>query len=389
MSPFGAPPKAASLLDFHRVLSPTAGVRVSPLCLGAMNFGDAWEESMGKCDKKTTFEILDYFHKMGGNFIDTANNYQNEESETWIGEWMKERGVRDEIVLATKFTTCYPNPNNSPRQRINYAGNSTKSLRMSLEASLKKLQTDYIDLLYVHWWDFTTSIPELMQSLDAVVKAGKVLYLGISDTPAWVVSKANQYARDHGLRPFSVYQGRWSAAERDFEREILPMARSEEMALCPWGSLGGGNFTTEAKRAANERGRNFGPASQKHIAVSKVLESLAKSKATQITSVALAYVRHKYPHVYPIVGGRKIEHLQGNIEALALTLTDEDIEEIEAAVPFEIGFPMNFLFEFGGARYRSDMTSSDVGLLRLAGSLDSVPHAQGPRPHGLHGFGGN
>lgn len=105
---------------------------------------------------------------------------------------MKERGVRHEMVIATKFTTCFPDPNNSPRQRINYAGNSTKSLRVSLEASLKKLQTDYIDLLYVHWWDFTTSIPELMQSLNAVVNSGKVLYLGISDTPAWVVSKANE-----------------------------------------------------------------------------------------------------------------------------------------------------------------------------------------------------
>lgn len=108
---------------------------------------------------------------------------------------MKERGVRDQIVLATKFTNCFPEPNNSPRQRINYAGNSTKSLRLSLEASLKKLQTNYIDLLYVHWWDFTTSIPELMQSLNAMVAAGKVLYLGISDTPAWVVSKANECKR--------------------------------------------------------------------------------------------------------------------------------------------------------------------------------------------------
>jgi aryl-alcohol dehydrogenase-like predicted oxidoreductase len=122
----------------------------------------------------------------------SANNYQNEESETWIGEWMKERGVRHEIVLATKFTTCFPDPGNAPRQKINYAGNSTKSLRVSLEASLKKLQTDYIDVLYVHWWDFTTSIPELMQSLNGVVNAGKVLYLGVSDTPAWVVSKANE-----------------------------------------------------------------------------------------------------------------------------------------------------------------------------------------------------
>jgi len=390
MSPFGEPPKAASLLDFHRVLAPTAGVRVSPLCLGAMNFGEAWENIMGKCDRKTTFEILDFFHKQGGNFIDTANNYQNEESETWIGEWMKERNVRDEIVLATKFTTCFPNPSNpSPRQRINFAGNSSKSLHVSLEASLKKLQTDYIDLLYVHWWDFTTSIPELMQSLDAVVKSGKVLYLGISDTPAWVVSKANQYARDHGLRQFSVYQGRWSAAERDFEREIIPMAREEGMALAPWGALGSGNFTTEEKRANNEQGRNLGPADEKHIAVSKKLEALAQIKSTQITSVALAYVRHKYPFVYPIVGGRKIEHLKGNIEALALELSDEEVRDIDAAVPFDVGFPMNFLFEFGGAKYENTMTSSDVSILKFAGLLDSLPIQRGPKPHKLEDIGGN
>ncbi|CAO2654614.1 Nn.00g113470.m01.CDS01 [Neocucurbitaria sp. VM-36] len=380
-SPFGDPPKPASLLDFHRVLSPTAGVRVSPLCLGAMNFGDAWQEMMGKCDKKTVFEILDFFHKQGGTFIDTANNYQNEESETWIGEWMKERNVRNEIVLATKFTTCFPDPNNTPRQRINYAGNSTKSLRVSLEASLKKLQTDYIDILYVHWWDFTTSIPELMQSLNAMVQAGKILYLGVSDTPAWVVSKANEYARNHGLRGFSVYQGRWSAADRDFEREIIPMARDEGMALCPWGALGGGNFTTEEKRKNNEQGRNFGPASDRHVAVSKVLESLANKKSTGITSIALAYVRHKYPYVYPIVGGRKIDHLKGNIEALALQLSDEEIDEIEGAVPFEVGFPMNFLFEFTGNKYKSTMTSSDVGLLKFAGPLDNVPVQRGPQPH--------
>ncbi|KAF2728311.1 aryl-alcohol dehydrogenase-like protein, partial [Polyplosphaeria fusca] len=380
MSIFGAPPKAKSLLGFQRVLSPTAGIRVSPLCLGAMNFGDAWEPSMGKCDKNTTFEILDFFYDQGGNFIDTSNNYQNEESELWIGEWLSSRKNRDEIVLATKFTTCYPDPRNSPQQRINYAGNSTKSLHLSLEASLKKLQTSYIDLLYVHWWDFTTSIEELMQSLNHMVSSGKVLYLGISDTPAWIVSKANQYARDHGLRPFSVYQGMWSAASRDFERDILPMTRSEGMALAPWGALGGGNFTTEAKRAANEQGRNFRPASEEQIKISKVLEEVAKKHDTQITSVALAYVMHKAPYVFPIVGGRKVEHLRGNIEALGLELSDEEVDEIDGQTSFDIGFPMNFLF---GAAYNSRSTSSDVQLLQFAGQLDSVGHVRGVRPHGM------
>ncbi|KAF2180052.1 Aldo/keto reductase [Zopfia rhizophila CBS 207.26] len=293
------------------------------------------------------------------------------------------RKNRDQIVLATKFTTCYPDPRNPPRQRINFAGNHTKSLHVSLEASLKKLQTDYIDLLYVHWWDFTTGVPELMQSLNHMVARGKVLYLGVSDTPAWVVSKANEYARNHGLRPFSVYQGRWSAAERDFEREILPMARDEGMALAPWGSLGGGNFKTEAQRQSSEKGRNMWPPSERDLKLSSKLEEIAKRKNTLLTSVAMAYVMHKAPYVFPIVGGRKVEHLKGNIEALGLDLTDEEMDEIDNESGFEVGFPMNFLFEFGGAKYNSHMTTSNIGLLQFSGKIDSVPHLRPIKAHGL------
>ena len=143
-----------------------------------------------------------------------------------------------------------------------------------------------------------------MQSLNQLVAAGKVLYLGVSDTPAWVVSKANEYARNHGLRQFSVYQGRWSAASRDFEREIIPMAREEGMALAPWGSLGGGNFKTEEQRKKQD-GRQV-PASEDQIKMSRVLETVAKRKNTIITSIALAYVMHKTPYVFPIVGGRTV-----------------------------------------------------------------------------------
>ena len=168
------------------------------------------------------------------------------------------------------------------------------------------------------------------------------------------------------------------------------MAREEGMALCPWGALGGGNFTSEEKRKNNEQGRNFGPPSEKHVAISKKLEGVANQKKTQITSIALAYVRHKYPFVYPIVGGRKIYHLKGNIEALEIELSEEEIDDIDSAVPFDVGFPMSFLFEFGGGqKYKNTMTSSDVGLLRYAGPMDSVPVQQGPKPHSLQGHGGN
>lgn len=334
---------------------------------------------MGECNKKTSFEMLDYFFDNGGNFLDTANNYQGEESEQWIGEWLEERGVRDQMVIATKFTTCFPTHQNVPKLKVNFTGNSTKSLHLSLEASLKKLRTSYIDLLYLHWWDFTTSIPELMQSLNALVLAGKVLYLGISDTPAWVVSKANEYARNHGLRQFSVYQGRWSAADRDFERDILPMAQAEGMALAPWGALGGGNFKSDEDQQKGE-GRKMGAASERTIKVSKKLEAIAKEKGTLITSVALAYVMHKAPYVFPIVGGRKIEHLKGNIEALGLQLSDQEIDEIEQASDFDLGFPMSFLFEFTGKKYSTRMTSSDVGLLQFGGKIDAVPHLGAIKP---------
>jgi len=364
-----------SPLARYRLLSPTASVRVSPLCLGTMGFGDAWKDSMGTCDKTQTFEILDFFYKNGGNFIDTANNYQDEESEKWIGEWMAERGIRDEMVIATKFTTCYVKYEGSNKTlKVNYGGNSIKSLKVSVDESLKKLKTTYIDLLYVHWWDYTTSIPELMQGLNRLVLEGKVLYLGISDTPAWVVSKANEYARNHGLRQFSVYQGQWSAGYRSFERDIIPMARDEGMALAPFGALGGGKFKSEEQRAKAEEGRTgaYAIVNESDKAISLALEKVAKQLGTQITSVALAYVMHKTTHVFPIVGGRTVEHLKGNIAALKLRLDESQIKEIESAVEFDPGFPHSMLGS-------SAKTNPFIGG---AGWLDHVDNLQPIRPTG-------
>lgn len=160
---FAPAPEPKTELGRLRILSSTAGVRVSPLQLGAMSIGDAWTDFMGSMDKKTSFELLDAFVEAGGNFIDTANNYQNEQSETWIGEWMAERGNRDSMVIATKFTTGYPlHKLGKGAQSANFCGNHRRSLHVSLRDSLKKLQTDWIDVLYLHWWDWTTSIEEVM-----------------------------------------------------------------------------------------------------------------------------------------------------------------------------------------------------------------------------------
>ncbi|KAK9237055.1 NADP-dependent oxidoreductase domain-containing protein [Lipomyces kononenkoae] len=364
--------KPKSLLGYHRILSQSAGVRVSPLCLGTMNFGEAWEHFMGVCKKDAAFEILDYFFEMGGNFIDTANGYQAEESEEWLGEWMASRKNRDQLVIATKYTGIYPSGKGGEYIKSNFLGNHSKSMYLSLEASLKKLQTSYIDIFYVHWWDFSTSIPELMQSLNRMVDAGKVLYLGISDTPAWVVSKANEYARAHSLTQFSIYQGKWSASVRDFERDILPMCESEGMALAPWGALGQGIFKS-AKQRQSDDGRKGRPPTEQDIKVSETLEVIAAKKGTTIASVALSYIMHKAPYVYPIVGVRKLEQLKGNIDSLSVELSDEDIDEIESAYPFDVGFPMTMLFGLHDpSYYKSRMTTKDVNLIKNFVSLDAV-----------------
>lgn len=168
------------------------------------------------------------------------------------------------------------------------------------------------------------------------------------------------------------------------------MARDENMAVCPWGALGGGRFTTEQKRRESDTGRDptFSKPSEKDIAISKKLEEIAKKRDTALTSIALAYVRAKYPYVYPIVGGRKIEHLKGNIEALGIELSEAEVDEIDDATDFDVGFPMNFIFGFGG-KYKHTMTSKDVGLLKFAGNLETPPILGGPKPHGLEGYGNN
>lgn len=344
-------PEPATELGRYRILSSTAGIRVSPLGLGAASFGDAWSQVMGMMDKESSFKILDAYVEAGGNFIDTANHYQDEQSETWVGEWMACRKNRDQLVLATKFTSDYKSYTLGKGNAPNHCGNHRRSLHMSVRDSLRKLRTDWVDILYLHWWDHTTSIEEIMDSLHILVEQGKVLYLGISDSPAWVVSAANTYARAHGKTPFSIYQGRWNVMLRDFEREIIPMSRHFGMALAPWDVLGGGKFQT--KKALEERKKTgeglrsiLGGQGQSEEEI-KMSEALAKVAAEHgiesVTAIALAYVMHKTPNVFPLVGGRKVEHLRDNIQALKIKLTPEQIDYLESVRSFDVGFPNNFI----------------------------------------------
>lgn len=347
---FAPAPEPATPLGRYRILSSTAGVRVSPLQLGGMSIGDAWNGFMGSMDKEQSFKLLDAFVEAGGNFIDTANNYQNEQSEAWIGEWMAARNNRDQMVIATKFTTDYRSYALGKGKTPNSCGNHKRSMFLSVRDSLKKLQTDFIDILYLHWWDHTTSIEEIMDSLHILVEQGKVMYLGISDTPAWVVSAANAYARAHGKTPFSIYQGRWNVMRRDFERDILPMTRYYGMALAPWDVLGSGHFQT-AKQLAEREKKGEGlrsmlgqGQSEEERQISEALATVAAEHGIEsVTAIALAYVLCKAPNVFPLVGGRKVEHLKDNIQALSIRLTKKQIEFLEAARPFDEGFPNNFI----------------------------------------------
>ncbi|TAQ87962.1 hypothetical protein B7494_g3723 [Chlorociboria aeruginascens] len=396
-------PKPKSLLGYHRILSPAASIKVSPICLGSMNFGEAWKDLMGECTKETAFSILSYFHASGGNFIDTANLYMAGESEIWLGEWMALCNTRDEMIIATKYTwpvkTLAGDPNSivsnhSESSNIilsNYGGNNKKNLRLSLDTSLKNLQTDYVDILYVHAWE-GTSIPELMNSLNDVVRSGKVLYLGVSNWPAWVVVKANAYARQHGLAPFVVYEGHWNPADREIEREILPMCRDEGMGITVWGALGGGKFKNKARE--DDRGRTFtddlGFASVETLQkIGVVMEKVGKKRGTDAMGIALRYVMLKVscafklfeltlnikaPYVFPIVGGRTVDHLRRNIEALKIDLSEEDIQTIESVVPFDFGYPHSLI---SGNRYKPISGLDPAKFIRLCSFFDGVEE---PKP---------
>ncbi|KAG8214331.1 NADP-dependent oxidoreductase domain-containing protein [Butyriboletus roseoflavus] len=341
--------KPTSRLARYRVLSPNASIHVSPLQLGGMNIGDKWEKyGYGSMNKESSFELLDAFYEAGGNFIDTANVYQDQSSEQFIGEWAGLRGIRDQLVIATKYSTNYMHGEAGIKQKAMYAGNSVKSMYLSVEASLMKLRTTYIDILYVHWWDWETSIEEMMNGLHTLVQQGKVLYLGVSDTPAWVVSQANQYARDHGKTPFVIYQGLWNVMERSFERDIIPMCKAHGMALAPWGVLARGKFRTdeeeERRNQSGEKGRTSFSTdwkrNEQEKAVSTALEKVAKEVgAKHVSAVAIAYVMQRTPYVFPIIGGRKVEHLQANLEALEIILSPEHIKDLESVVSFDLGFP--------------------------------------------------
>ncbi|KIP05558.1 hypothetical protein PHLGIDRAFT_148078 [Phlebiopsis gigantea 11061_1 CR5-6] len=384
MSIWQPPPKPKTKLGRHRLLAPLAGIHVSPIQLGGMSIGDQWHPyGMGTMDKEQSFVILDAYYQAGGNFIDTANAYQDQSSEKIIGEWMEAREVREQIVVATKYSMNYKRgiAHEKLPQKTHFAGNNMKSLHNSVANSLRNLRTDYIDILYLHFWDYSCSIPEVMNGLHNLVTQGKVLYLGVSDTPAWLVAKANMYAQMSGKTPFSIYQGEWNIMLRDLERDILPMVLHEGMALAPWNVLASGKIRTDAdeqkRLESGEGGRSMfsdWKRTEEERRVCHALEQMAVDiGAKSIASVAIAYLMQKAPHVFPVIGGRKVEHLHANLEALDISLSKEQMHELDNIVPFRKGSPYDVFGD--GSDYNI--------LMKAAGHFDKWPAREPIRPEDL------
>ncbi|KAH9849889.1 norsolorinic acid reductase [Lenzites betulinus] len=380
MSSYTPQPRPITELGRYRLLSPSAGVRVSPICLGAMSLGQAWGAEMaGTSTQEESFKFLDTYFEAGGNFIDTANIYQDGQSESIVGAWAAARGIRDQLVIATKYTMGYQHHREDIKVKVNYQGNHHKSLYLSVEDSLVKLQTKYIDILYVHWWDYSTSIPELMQALDALVKSNKVLYLGISDTPAWLVVKANDYARAHGMAQFVVYQGLWCIGTRDLEREIVPMCRAEGMGIVPWGVLGQGKYKTEAEINARSALRYNMPQTEEEKTISAALEKIAGEigGGATLASVAVAWALAKVPYVFPLIGGRNPKYIPDAIKGIEIALAPQHIQELEAVAPFAPGFPYQFFgFDPAHGDGRPNYMVDAAGWVKFVKA--SPPIAPGP-----------
>jgi aryl-alcohol dehydrogenase-like predicted oxidoreductase len=315
-----------------------SGLRVSELCLGAMTFGEQWGWG---ASRKETGRIFDAFVERGGNFIDTANKYTEGTSEEYCGELIAPD--RGRYVLATKFTLSMT------ADDPNASGNHRKNMVQSLEASLRRLKSDYIDLYWLHAWDFTTPVDEVMRALDDMVRAGKILYIGISDTPAWRVSQMNTLAELRGWTSFVGLQVPYSLIEREVERELLPMAREFDMAVTAWGAVGGGVLTgkylsEEGKAEAARKEFNEHRLTEKNLGIARKVVDLAATIKRTPSQVALNWVRQQSrAQIVPILGARTLKQMEDNLGCLDFELTDEQMTMLDEASAIEMGFPHDFL----------------------------------------------
>ena len=322
----------------HYVTLGRSGLRVSPLCLGAMTFGEnlGWGTPVQESQ-----QIIDRFLELGGNFIDTANFYTKSHSEKIIGDHIgRYKDKRDRLVIATKFSgNLYPGDPNG-------GGSSRKSIIAACEQSLRRLQTDYIDLYWLHNWDVHTPIEETMAALEDLVRSGKVRYLGVSDTPAWKVAEANVTARFRGWSAFIGLQIEYSLLERTVEQELMPMAKELGLGVTPWSPLKSGllsgKYTRQTAKSQQGRGAFMSHLLNEHtFALVDEMEKMAKAHDTTVARVALAWLVAQPGVTSTILGARTLAQLEDNLKALEVTLTASELALLDQKTKPVLGFPAN------------------------------------------------
>jgi aryl-alcohol dehydrogenase-like predicted oxidoreductase len=343
-----------------------SGLRVSDLCLGTMTFGDDWGWGAAKDESR---KIYDAYREAGGNFIDTANIYTNGSSEKLVGEFVA--GHREEVVVATKYTNAIVGFTGKPGTDANAGGNQRKNMVQAVEASLKRMGTDYIDLYWLHVWDQMTPAEEVMRAFDDLVRSGKVLYVGISDAPAWVVAKSNTLAELRGWTRYVGLQIEYSLLERTVERELIPMAKDQQMTVLAWSPLRGGVLSgkylpenvsesqAEGARMHGEMAKAFGGVPESSYVTVREIVAIGKELGAPAAQVALAWLRYRSVPVIPIIGARKHAQIEDNIRSLDVTLSPEQLQRLNQASAISLGFPHDFLalnpvkaVVFGGLRDR-------------------------------------
>lgn len=334
----------ASLSSYH--LLGRSGLRVSPLCLGTMTFGTEWgwgsEESQAQA-------IFRRYMEAGGNFVDTADMYTNGKSEELVGRFIKADNCRDKVVLATKFTFgAAPGDPNA-------GGNGRKNIQRAVEGSLKRLNTDYIDLYWLHCWDTVTPLEEVLSTLDALVKQGKIRYIGLSDTPAWYAARMQTMAEVRGMERVVALQLEYSLIERNIEREHVPAALELGMGVCPWSPLGGGLLTGKYQRTAGADGEGsgrlqvtkgmggpFNKFSERNWRIADELKMVAKEFGRTPAEAALNWVTRRPGVASTIIGATSVEQLEKNLAALSFTLPRELSAKLEEVSRPELLFPYTF-----------------------------------------------
>ncbi len=328
-----------------------SGLRVSEISLGTMTFGEDWGWGASYDESRKQFDL---YAEAGGNFIDTANRYTEGTSEKYVGEFIK--GERDKWVVATKYTI------NTGGGEINAGGNHRKNMIQAVEASLRRLQTEYIDLLWLHVWDYTTPVEEVMRAFDDLVRQGKVFYIGVSDTPAWVVSQANTVAQLRGWTEFTALQVEYSLRERTPERDLIPMANALGLGVTAWSPLAGGILTGKYNKGETGRatGENRPPIKESDLKIAEEVLKIADETGKPASQVALNWVRQQ-GHTIPIIGGRSAVHIKENLDCLEWSLEKEHLNRLDEISAIELGFPHRFIksptvqdFALGGALQKID-----------------------------------